>query len=158
MSSSDIDVKTAFAIGFASRCAEEQLALHDIDARIHAASLRTGDREKTAFDLFTALFGGKAVTDTASNVATGVARGARAVADAAKTYLQAAGLSAALGGVAGGLGGGALGWAAAKANEPDIDPEDIKKKEIESTYQHYANRLAARRKYEQARLNNSVLS
>ena len=52
---------------------------------------------------------------------------------------------------AGLVGGGALGYGAAKLDEPDITPDDIKAKEIEETYKRYTDRLKARRAYQQYR-------
>jgi hypothetical protein len=49
------------------------------------------------------------------------------------------------------VGGGALGYGAAKMDEPDITPDDIKAKEIADTYKRYTDRLKARRTYQQYR-------
>lgn len=52
---------------------------------------------------------------------------------------------------AGMLGGSAAGYGAAKYDEPEIDPEQIKAKEIAETYKIYTDRLKARRAYQQYR-------
>jgi hypothetical protein len=49
------------------------------------------------------------------------------------------------------LGGGALGFGAAKYDEPEINPEEIKAKQLAETYKIYTNRLKARRAYQQYR-------
>ena len=63
------------------------------------------------------------------------------------TALLAVGLPAA----AGLVGGGALGYGAAKMDEPNVTPDDIKAKEIADTYKRYTDRLKARRAYQQYR-------
>jgi len=52
---------------------------------------------------------------------------------------------------AGLVGGGALGYGAAKFDEPNTTPDDIKAKEIEDTYKRYTDRLKSRRAYMQYR-------
>ena len=47
--------------------------------------------------------------------------------------------------------GGALGYGAAKLDEPNVTPDDIKAKEIAETYKRYTDRLKARRAYQQYR-------
>jgi hypothetical protein len=72
--------------------------------------------------------------------------------DLAKTLAQgglAAGIGIPL--AAGMVGGGALGYGAAKFDEPEINPDDIKAKEIADTYKRYTERLKARRAYQQYR-------
>lgn len=143
-----LDTKTAFAAGFAVRCAEEQLSQDAISDRIKAAHGYVNG-EKTAWGWLAALKNGLGL---AGSAAKGVVAAPGAILDGVGNLASAGSrvalTGATLGGVAGGLGGGTLGWLAAKANEKNIDPEDIKAQEIEETYKHYAARLAARRKYE----------
>lgn len=47
--------------------------------------------------------------------------------------------------------GGGIGHGAAKLNEPDITPEQIKAQEIANTYKVYTDRLKARRAYQKYR-------
>jgi len=143
MNFKNLDADTVFKAGFAVRCAEEKLTEEEISARIKLASALL-EKESWWKELGKYLFGG-------------LGSAAKTMVDPA-TYLAAAkglgtvGLAGlATGGVAGGLGGAGLGFAAAKANEKDIDVEDIKAKEIQQTYDHYAQRMAARRAYEKER-------
>ena len=141
MNFKNLDADTAFKAGFAVRCAEEKLTEEEISARIKLASALLEKEASWWKELGKYLFGGL------GSAATSMINPA--------TYLAAAkgiGLAGlATGSLAGGVGGGALGWAAAKANEKDIDVEDIKAKEIQQTYDHYAQRMAARRAYEKER-------
>jgi hypothetical protein len=141
-----LDTKTAFAAGFAVRCAEEQLSQDAISDRIKAAHGYVSGEKAAYWNYIRAALG------LAGTAAKGVAAAPGAILNGIGNLAGAGGrvalTGATLGGVAGGLGGGSLGWLAAKANEKDIDPEDIKAKEIEETYKHYAARLAARRQYE----------
>jgi hypothetical protein len=52
--------------------------------------------------------------------------------------------------------GGGLGYGAAKLDEPDITPEDIKAKEIADTYKRYTDRLKSRRSYQQYRAARQI--
>lgn len=63
----------------------------------------------------------------------------------------AAGLALGLPVAAGVLGGGALGYGLAKAQEPPLDEDEIKAKEIATTYKVLAERAKARRKLRQYR-------
>lgn len=99
--------------------------------------------EKQAFKLgFTAYC---ADSNMAPEDATALVKAAAGLLDSAA--LLAVGLPAA----AGLVGGGALGYGAAKMDEPDITPDDIKAKEIADTYKRYTDRLKARRTYQQYR-------
>lgn len=143
MNFKNLDADTVFKAGFAVRCAEEKLTEEEISARIKLASALL---EKEALHPFW-----KAVGEWALG---GLGSAAKTMVDPATYVSLAKGLGLvglATGGVAGGLGGAGLGWAAAKANEKDIDIEDIKAKEIQQTYDHYAQRMAARRAYEKER-------
>ena len=151
MNFKNLDADTAFNAGFAVRCAEEKLTQEEISARIKLASALL---EKDAALPAWLAAAGKYLL---GNLGQGALAGGKALVNPA-TYLAAAkglgtvGLAGlATGGVAGGLGGAGLGFAAAKANEKDIDVEDIKAKEIQQTYDHYAQRMAARRAYEKER-------
>lgn len=146
MNFKNLDADTAFKAGFAVRCAEEKLTEEEISARIKLASALL---EKEAVHPFLAAAG--------KYLLGGLGSAAKTVVDPATYVSLAKGLGTvglaglATGGVAGGLGGAGLGFAAAKANEKDIDVEDIKAKEIQQTYDHYAQRMAARRAYEKER-------
>lgn len=63
----------------------------------------------------------------------------------------AAGLAMGLPIAAGVLGGGALGYGMAKMQEPPLDDDEIKAKEIATTYRVLAERAKARRKLRQYR-------
>lgn len=63
----------------------------------------------------------------------------------------AAGLAMGLPIAAGVLGGGALGYGMAKMKEPPLDEDEIKAKEIATTYRVLAERAKARRKLRQYR-------
>jgi|APCry1669188879_1035177.scaffolds.fasta_scaffold05051_5 hypothetical protein len=57
-------------------------------------------------------------------------------------------------GLPAGLGlalGGGLGYGAAKMDEPEITPDDIKAQELAKTYKTYTDRLKSRRAYQQYR-------
>lgn len=49
------------------------------------------------------------------------------------------------------VGGGALGYGAAKLQEPALDEDEIKAREIANTYKVFAERAKARRKLRQYR-------
>lgn len=147
MNFKNLDADTAFNAGFAVRCAEEKLTQEEISARIKLASALL---EKDAA-------GPTALKMLGQYLLGGLGSAAKTMVDPATYLAMAKGLGTvglaglATGGVAGGLGGAGLGFAAAKANEKDIDVEDIKAKEIQQTYDHYAQRMAARRAYEKER-------
>jgi len=52
--------------------------------------------------------------------------------------------------------GGGLGYGAAKIDEPEITPDDIKAQELAETYKRYTDRLKARRAYQQYRASRQM--
>lgn len=136
----NIDAKTAFQLGFASRCQEEGLS--------EKAAVERAAQMKTAFwqALGTSLLGlgsgaGKAISTTYDATA-------KVLGDLGKPLATlAVGVP-----IAGGLAAGAAGgYGLAKLNEPDIDEDDIKAQELARTYKIYADRIKARQAYLQYR-------
>jgi hypothetical protein len=150
-----VDEKTAFKMGFAAYCADNNLSKEAAAALLKQAAgippwlltgLRQGGRNlwsilKTtgagaAFAApYAAIEGGKLVANMAQPVA-GIAAGVPIAASLAA--------------------GGGLGWGAAKLNEPTTTPEDIQAQELKDTYDQYSKRLKARRAYQQYRAARDV--
>ena len=126
-----IDEKQAFKLGFAAYCSDQGMTTAEA----------TQFAEKSAWG-----WGAAAAAIPGAISATGQALG-HGVEAAKKLSLIGLGLPAAAGLA---LGGG-LGYGAAKFNEPDITPEDIKAQEIAETYKRYTDRIKARRAYQQYR-------
>lgn len=114
--------KDAFKLGFLSRCAEEGLTGGALEARIKQAE---------------------------TLVKTSVWPFSDHLLPAEVRY--SAGLAAGLPVAAGLLGGGAIGYGLAKMQEPPLDDDEIKAKEIATTYRVLAERAKARRKARQYR-------
>lgn len=104
---------------------------------------------KLGFAAYCADHGYTAEEAVALSKYAGVVGDTAAVAGNAAPYALALGfgIPAALGLA----GGGALGYGAAKFDEPETTPDDIKAQEIADTYKRYTDRLKARRAYQQYR-------
>lgn len=135
-----IDEKQAFKLGFAAYCADQGLSPEDARAFVKSAEPFTLAGLGTAALAGGAYLGGKAM-DLGGQLANNI------VPLTKNLTLMGVGIPAAVGLA----GGGALGYGAAKLNEPDITPEDIKAQELAETYKRYTDRLKARRAYQQYR-------
>lgn len=131
-----IDAKTAFKLGFATRCFEMGMSPEDVNAEIEKqASGRFGWVGPVAKRLAAGLGIGLPIA--------GGMLGGKLV-DAASS---SAGMMVGLGGLTGLLGGGALGYAKAKFDEEPLDEDEIKAKELENTYKAYAARMKSQNEY-----------
>lgn len=147
-----VDVKTAFKMGFVAYCADNGMSKESTAAFIEKSAAGWGSVVRPLLD--------NVAKPALKNIGKGFAWAAPFFAmDAVKgvgtTAKELAPVLAGLGvgvPVASGLAlGSGLGWGAAKLNEPDITPEDIKAKELADTYKQYTDRLQARRAYQQYR-------
>ena len=131
-----VDEKTAFKAGFAAYCDAHGLTVEEAAGRLKTAA---------AFALPAAwpyiLAGGTAIGAGLKSVAGSLMHHAPEIGAASIGIPTAAGLA---------LGGG-LGYGAAKLEEPETTPDDIKAQEIAETYRRYTDRLKARRAYQQYR-------
>jgi len=128
--------KDAFKLGFAARCAEEQLVGDKLEARL----------EKLANPLV------NVVPDTTSptGIAQNVVSGGKAVVDAYSALLALPfGLSI--------LGGAAGGFGTAKLVEPTVHEDEYRAEELANTYKLYADKAKARLKSRQYRLRDGNL-
>lgn len=116
--------KEAFRLGFLTRCAEEGLTGEKLEARLAAVSELTKEGSGN-WSLLP-----NEIKSTATNAG-----------------LAMLGLPIGFGL----LGGGALGYGAAKLQEPALDEDEIKAREIANTYKVFAARAKARRKSRQYR-------
>jgi hypothetical protein len=124
-----LDPRTAFKVGFLSRCVEEGLAFEAISARVKAAAdaleaLPAPGQEKAA------LFGLEKLVDLSKPVVDKV---------------LGWGIPAAL--AAPPIAGGLTGYAAAKAfnTSDDVDSDEIKKRELIDEYRRQIAHLTRRR-------------
>lgn len=144
----NIDAKTAFQLGFATRCHEEGLSEKE-------AAQRLGHFEKTA--LLPAL---AAAWPWIAAAGTGLAAGLGGIyygtKQVAKDAFPAAKFLAGVPIAAGLAGGAGLGYGLAKLNEPRVDEDDLKAQELAQTYKVYTDRLKARQAYQKYRQAQSV--
>jgi len=118
-----MNVKEAFKLGFLSRCADEGLTPDETRARIRDAHayIKQANPFGDAYDAF------KGVVGSGLSTAAGIAK-----------PLAIAGPP---------LAGAGVGYALAKANEEEVDPEEAKKQELLAEYQRVIDR-ARNRKYQ----------
>lgn len=139
-----IDEKTAFKMGFASRCFEMGLEPDQVKEAMEKSALMS-----------------KILPMLAKLKPTWKGTGAAALGGFGSGLLSGGGLFNAakdisgatigLGGAAGLLGGAGLGYGLAKLQEEDVDEDEIKSKELADTYKVYTDRLKAQRAYQQYR-------
>lgn len=119
-----LDVRQSFKAGFLLRCAEEGLTPEETKGRIDQAFTKLADLPNVS----------------PSGAASAIYGGGKAVLGDS--------LQLGLAGIAGaGLIGSGLGWGAAKMSEPDVDPEEVKTREMIAQLQYYTD--SARRKSQQ---------
>lgn len=155
-----IDEKTAFKLGFASRCFEMGLEPDQVkEAMEKSALFGTGLLARYAPQLAARL--GPIVGAAKSRLGSGLGRLATGTGLVGAGMLGSGSLYKAvsdmgmlgigLGGGAGLLGGAALGYGKAKLDEEPVDEDEIKSKELSDTYKAYTARLKAQRAYQQYR-------
>ena len=137
-----IDEKQAFKLGFAAYCADQGLSPEDARAFVKSALPAFGWPLAAA----TAGYVGGKILDFGGQLANNIAPITK------NLTLLGVGVPAAIGLA----GGGALGYGAAKLNEPDITPDDIKAQELAETYKRYTDRLKSRRAYQQYRASRQM--
>lgn len=128
--------KDAFKLGFAARCAEEQLVGDKLEARL----------EKLAWSPW------RMVQEqvTPSGLSNSMVAGGKAVVDAYSALLALPfGLSI--------LGGAAGGFGTAKLVEPTVHEDEYRAEELANTYKLYADKAKARLKSRQYRLRDGNL-
>lgn len=166
----NIDEKTAFKLGFASRCFELGLEPGQVKEAMEKSALLPVILGGTGTGLAKVL--GKIAPALTSRLVSAYGPVATAVGPYARTAggLTAAGMGGAflsggatnmlkdlggfgigLGGAAGLLGGAGLGYGLAKLREEDVDEDEIKAKELADTYKVHTDRLKAQRAYQQYR-------
>lgn len=158
-----IDEKTAFKLGFASRCFEMGLEPDQVTAAMEKSALLptfiggsgTGLLAKFLPKLIPRLAPIAAKTGpwgkwlgAAAPIGIGGFLASGAPLQAAKDIGL---LGIGMGGAAGLLGGAALGYGKAKLDEEPIDEDEIKSKELADTYKAYTARLKSQRAYQQYR-------
>lgn len=116
--------------GFLAKCAQDGLTLEQTHERVRELIKRADpDWGKTIGDVAVA---GQTLLSPIKGMGLAAMRG---MADYA---LPIAGLGAA------GVGGG-LGLLAAKMQDDDVDPHEVRKRELINHYNHYADQLESRR-------------
>ena len=137
--------KQAFKLGFAAYCADQNMTPEAATEFAEKIALEPITTAAILTGLGSAAYGGaKAVGGAIANN----------VLPAAKTLgLLGIGIPTA----AGLAIGGGLGYGAAKLNEPDVTPDDIKAQELAATYKRYTDRLKARRAYHQYRASRQMM-
>jgi hypothetical protein len=137
-----LDEKTAFKLGFATRCFEMGLEPDQVKEAMEKSAIW---RHILPYLSRLRPYAGAAATG-AGGLLSGLGIGG--AFNAAKDI---SGLGLGLAGGAGLLGGAALGYGKAKLDEDDISEDDIKAKELADTYKVYADRLKAQKAYRQYR-------
>lgn len=138
-----IDTRTAFKLGVLSYCADRGMSKEATEEFVKSAFLP-------------ALAG--AASAAWPYVATALATGGgmmllNGASTGGKELLKLDTMLPVAGGLIGGAG---LGWGAAKLNEPDITPDEIKARELTDTYKRYTDRLKARQAYQQYRSSRQM--
>jgi hypothetical protein len=161
-----IDEKTAFKLGFATRCFEMGLEPAQVKEAFEKSALLPTFLGGTGTGILSRLAPGLAARLAPIAARTGpwgkwMAGGAAAAGlPAAGFFASGAPLQAikdmgllgiGLGGGAGLLGGAALGYGKAKLDEEPVDEDEIKSKELSDTYKAYTARLKSQRAYQQYR-------
>lgn len=154
-----IDDKTAFKLGFATRCFELGLEPAQVkEAMEKSATLGAllGRALPYLKPVYThalkplgSFIGRASRNPTVATVAgIGTLGGLNNWINAAKDI---SGGMISLGGGLGLLGGAGLGYGLARMNEEDVDEDEIKAKELADTYKVYTDRLKSQRAYQQYR-------
>jgi hypothetical protein len=144
-----IDDKTAFKLGFATRCFELGLEPGQVKEAVEKSAIFSKILPLLA-KLKPSWSGVKPWLTHAGAVGTGLAGGigVKGLVDAGKDI---SGAMIGLGGGLGLLGGAGIGYGLGKLQEEDVDEDEIKSKELADTYKVYTDRLKSQRAYQQYR-------
>lgn len=159
-----IDEKTAFKLGFASRCFEMGLEPDQVKEAMEKRAILptfiggtgTGLLARFLPSLAARLMPIARVTGPFSKATAGVGvagagYGTFIAPTVLKATAEAARLGLALNASVGLAAGAGLGYGAAKLNEKPVDEDEIKSKELADTYKAHTARLKSQRAYQQYR-------